>query len=163
MKLLVRVSDGLSRLFGVVSMLLLAAATAVVTQMVFMRYVLRESTVWQTEFVIYALVGATFFGAPYVLLHKGHVGVDLLPEMLGGAAAKGLRLVAGIVSIAFCAAVAWSSWTYFYEAASKGWTTETVSAIPLWIPLLPLPLGMGMLCLQGVAELVKLFRPEVAA
>ncbi len=162
MKVLIRVSDALSRLFGIASMVLLASATAVVTQMVFMRYVLRESTVWQTEFVIYALIASTFVGAPYVLLHKGHVGVDLLPEMLPRTAAKVLKIVAAVLSLAFFAAIFWSSWHYFYEAASKGWTTDTVSAIPLWIPLLPLPLGMGMLIIQGLAEIAKIFTPEAA-
>lgn len=163
MHALIRLTDTLSRLFGIVSMLLLAAATAVVTQMVFMRYVLRESTIWQTEFVIYALIASTFIGAPYVLLHKGHVGVDLLPQVLPRMASRALQLVAALISMAFFLAVFWSSWLYFYEAAAKGWTTETVWAIPLWIPLLPLPLGIGMLILQGLAEIAKIFMPEAAA
>ena len=163
MKVLIRVSDTLSRLCGVASMVLLAAATTVVTQMVFMRYVLRESTVWQTEFVIYSLIAATFIGAPYVLLHKGHVGVDLLPEFLPRPAAKALNILAALLSLAFFVAIFWSSWHYFYEAASKGWTTDTVAAFPLWIPLLPMPLGMGMLIVQGLAEIAKILAPEATA
>ena len=45
-------------------MLLLAARCWSSCQMVFVRYVLDGSTVWQTEFVIYAIVAATFLGAP---------------------------------------------------------------------------------------------------
>ncbi len=157
MHIFTKASDALSRLFGIAAMLLLAASALVVTQMVFVRYVLNGSTVWQTEFVVYALIASTFIGAPYVLLHKGHVGVDLLPDLLQGAAAKALKLVAGLIAIAFCGVVAWSSWDYFHEAFSRGWKTDTVWAIPLWIPLLPLPLGMGMLCVQYVAEIAKLF------
>ena len=37
-----------------------------------------------------------------------------------------------------------------------GWPTDTVWKLPLWIPLLPLPLGIGLLCLQYVAEMIKL-------
>ena len=51
----------------------------VVCQMVFVRYVLNQTTIWQTDFVTYSLVAATFIGSPYVLLTRGHVNVDVLP------------------------------------------------------------------------------------
>ncbi|MBU1210011.1 MAG: TRAP transporter small permease [Alphaproteobacteria bacterium] len=137
-------------------MLLLAAAVLVVCQMIFIRYALNSSTVWQTEFVIYSIMASTFIGSPYVLLHRGHVGVDLVPTMLGGPGRFILEMIGGIISLAFCIVLAYSGWIYFHEAWEGGWTTDTVWALPLWIPLLPLPLGIGMLCVQYVAELIKL-------
>ena len=50
----------------------------------------------------------------------------------------------------------WSGWNYFHEAWVGRWTTDTVWALPLWIPLLPLPVGMGLLCLQYTAEILKI-------
>ena len=50
--------------------------------MVFVRYVLNQNTIWQTDFVTWSLVGATFIGSPYVLLTRGHVNVDVLPHYL---------------------------------------------------------------------------------
>ncbi|KUO57357.1 MAG: hypothetical protein APF80_00170 [Alphaproteobacteria bacterium BRH_c36] len=138
------------------AMLLLAAAVLVVCQMIFIRYALNASTVWQTEFVIYSIMASTFIGSPYVLLHRGHVGVDLLPTMLGGPGRFVLEMIGGIISLAFCVVLAYSGWIYLHEAWEGGWTTDTVWALPLWIPLLPLPLGIGMLCIQYVAELIKL-------
>lgn len=152
---LVRGIDLISQTGGVAATLLLAAAVVVVCQMIFIRYVLNASTIWQTEFVIYAIVASTFIGSPYVLLHKGHVRVDLLPNALGGRWRLVLDTVAGLLSIVFCLLLAWAGWHFFYEALSRGWKTETVWAIPLWIPLLPLPLGIAQLCLQFVAELLK--------
>ena len=55
----------------------------IVCQMVFIRYVLNQNTIWQTDFVTYSLIAATFIGAPYVLLTKGHVNVDVLPIYVG--------------------------------------------------------------------------------
>ncbi|MCB1514556.1 MAG: TRAP transporter small permease [Hyphomicrobiaceae bacterium] len=151
-----RAVDRMSEFLGILSMMLLAAAVLVVCEMILIRYVFRASTVWQTEFVIYALVAATFLGSSYVLLHRGHVGVDLLPTMLHGKARLALELTGGLISLAFCAVLAYSGWIYFHEAWAKNWTTDTVWALPLWIPLLPLPVGMAALCLQYVAELMKL-------
>ena len=155
MKRFVSIVETLSRLCGLSSMLLIAASTLVVSQMVFIRYFLGASTVWQTEFVVYAMIASTFIGAPYVLMLKGHVSVDLLPNLLGGNGKRLLDVLAAALSLAFCALLAWSGWHYFYEALSKGWTTDTVWALPLWIPLLPLPLGVGILCLQYIAEIYK--------
>lgn len=157
MQAYILVVSALSRLGGVVAILLTASAALVVSQMVFLRYVMGASTIWQTEYVIYALVAATFIGSPYVLLEKGHVNVDLLQIAAPLHLRRTLRALAGLVGVAFCALLAWSGWVYFHEAWEGGWRTETVWAIPLWIPLLPLPLGTGLLILQYIAEIMKIF------
>jgi TRAP-type C4-dicarboxylate transport system permease small subunit len=146
----------LSQACGVVAAALLAAATVVVCQMVVMRYFLGASTVWQTEFVTYAIVASTFIGGPYVLLHKGHVNVDLVPLYVHRRLRLPLALTGAAASLLFCAVVAWYGWVYFHEALTQGWRTETVWAPPLWIPLLPLPIGMGLLSLQFVADIACL-------
>ena len=148
--------SALSRAAGLIATVLLGLAVLVVCQMIVVRYFLNASTVWQTEFVIYSLVAATFLGSPYVLIRKGHVGVDLLPTALGGRPKIVLHLLAAVLSLLFLAVLTWSGWNYFHEAWSGRWTTDTVWALPLWIPLLPLPVGMGLLCLQYGAEICKL-------
>lgn len=144
----------LSRLFGVIAVLLLTAGMLVVCQQVFMRYVLNQSTVWQTEFVTYAIVASTFIGSPYVLLRRGHVNVDLLPLYLPHKARVVLALVASAAALVFCVALAWTSFELWHEAWAGGWRTQTVWALPLWIVYLPMALGMGLLCLQYVADIL---------
>ena len=146
----------LSQTCGVVAAALLVAATVVVCEMVVMRYFLAASTVWQTEFVTYAIVASTFIGGPYVLLHKGHVNVDLVPLYVNRRWRLPLALVGVLASLLFCVVVAWYGWLYFHEALTKGWRTETVWSLPLWIPLLQLPGGMGLLSLQYVADILCL-------
>lgn len=148
-----RVVRQLSMLCGIVAAATLGAACVVVCQMVFVRRVLGESTVWQTEFVTYAIVAATLVGSPYVLAVGGHVNVDLLGRALGPRGRRMLDLLAGAIGVAFCAVLAASGWRYFHEAWAAGWTTETVWAPPLWVVLLPLPLGAGVLTLQYVVDL----------
>ncbi len=152
MDAVIRAVHWLSRACGVFAALCLIAACLVVSQMVFMRYILNASTIWQTEFVTYAIVAATLIGSPYVLLTRGHVNVDLLPHYLGQTGRLILALVASLLSMGFCAVLAWTGWHYFHEAWSEGWVTETVWGPPLWIPLLPLPLGVGLLTLQYAVD-----------
>ena len=148
--------DGLSKLGGVLAIGLLLAAVVVICEMVFLRYGLRAPAIWQHEFVTYSLIGATFIGAPHVLLTGGHVNVDLLALYLGARGRFVLALVAGLVSLAFCAVLTWYGFAFWYEAWTKNWHGETVWRPPLWVPYGALPLGMGLLTLQCVAELLAL-------
>jgi TRAP-type C4-dicarboxylate transport system permease small subunit len=151
-----RFVEALSQFFGVFAVLLLVASVLVVTQMVVVRYVLSGSTIWQTEFVTFSIVAATFLGSPYVLLLKGHVRVDLIENIVGENSKIALRLISDILSLVFCGLLAWAGWVYFEEAWANNWTTDTVWALPLWIPLLPMPVGFGLLCLQFIADFLRL-------
>ena len=146
----------LSQFCGIVSALTLAAAVLVVCQMVMMRYLLNGSTVWQTEFTTYSIVGATLIGSPYVLLRKGHVNVDLLPVYLPHRARMVLAFVASAVALAFCAILTFSGAELWLDAWQGGWTTDSIWALPLWIAYAPIPVGIGLLCLQYVADILCL-------
>jgi len=146
----------LSQLCGAISAALLLAAVVVVCQLVVVRYALRESAIWQHEFVTFALVGATLIGSPYVLLTRGHVNVDLLPLYLGPRGRLALALLASGLSLAFCLTIAVTGFFWWHEAWAGGWHGDTVWAPPLWIPRLALPVGVGLLSLQYLADILAL-------
>jgi TRAP-type C4-dicarboxylate transport system permease small subunit len=152
----VRVIDAISGVAGVVACLLLVAAAVIVCEMIFVRAVLGWNTIWQTEFTVYSATAAIFIGAPYVLAKKGHVGVDVVPMLVKGAARRWLARLANLLGFLYCAGMLYASWFYLHEAWVENWKTESVWAIPLWIPILPLVIGFGLLCLQYVAESIKL-------
>lgn len=128
----------------------------VVCQMVFIRYVLNGSVVWQTEFVTYLLIAATVVGSPYVLLTKGHVNVDLLPSYFGDRGKMVLALIASGFSLAFCVLTAWSGYHEWYEHWENNWLSDTVWRVRMWIPLLAMPVGFILLSLQYVADILAL-------
>jgi len=148
--------DSLSRACGVVSAVLLLFAMVVVCQMIVMRYVFRAATVWQTEAVVFGATAAIFLGAPYVLLRKGHVGVDVVQMLVRDATRLRMEQVGAVLGFLFCLTMFVATGIHLYEALEGGWTTPSVAAVPLWIPLTPMFLGFLFLCLQYIAELVKL-------
>ena len=152
----IRFVSWVSRACGVFASLLVGGAIVVVCQMVVMRYFLQASTIWQTEFVVFSLVGATFIGCPYVLLRRGHVNVDLLPHYLGQRGRLALALVASAGGLLFSLVLAWTGFELFHEALVNGWTTETIWKLPLWIPYLAIPLGIGLMALQYLADILAL-------
>ena len=142
-----------SRLSGYFAAALMLVSVLVVCQMVFVRAVLGESSIWQTEFVTFALTAATFLGAPYILLVKGHVNVDLLPMMLRHGSRKRLALLANVLALAFCSVFFYSSLHWWWDAWSMNLTTSSIWRARLWIPYASVPLGMGLTCLQYAADL----------
>lgn len=143
----------LSRISGVFSILLILISILVVCQMIFQRVVLEQSTVWQTEFVIFCLIAATFVGAPYVLLTRGHVNVDLLPLFMGHRTRVVLALVSAVLALIFCAAVLWQSIFWWHEAFVTDRLTSSMWRARVWIPYLSVPVGMGLLCLQYIVDI----------
>jgi len=154
--------SNVSRALGALATLLLALAMLGVCQMIFVRYILREATIWQTDFVVYAATAAIFVGAPYVLLKKAHVGVDVIEHLVGDVTRRRLRLAACWLGLIFCAIMAVAGWMNFHEAWVNGWTAPSVWAPPLWIPYSAVPVGFAMLCLQYVAEILRLHTDEGA-
>jgi len=156
MGIFIRFVASLSRLCGVIAASMVLVSVVVVSQMVLVRYVLEESTIWQTEFVTYLLIAATVVGSPYVLLTRGHVNVDLLPIYMSHKGRVVMALVAATVSFIFCAVLAWTGFEFWYEAWDNGWRSDTIWEVRLWIPYLAMPVGFGILSLQYVADILSL-------
>ena len=143
----------LSRAFGVAAAGLIVLSVVIVCQMVFVRTVLGESSIWQTEFVTFSIVAATFLGAPYILLTRGHVSVDVVPLLVVGNTRRAIYLIGSAVSLAFCAVFLYGSLPWWHEAWAAGQTTSSIWRARLWIPYLAVPVGLALLCLQFVAEM----------
>jgi TRAP-type C4-dicarboxylate transport system permease small subunit len=138
---------------GIVAAAMIFASVAITCQMIWVRFVLNESTIWQTEAVVYMMIAATMLGLPYVQQLRGHVNVDLLPMMLPRALRKLLAIVTLSAGIAVVALMAWYGYDYWHVAFSRGWRSDTVWGPELWIPYLVLPLGFGLYLLQLCADL----------
>jgi TRAP-type C4-dicarboxylate transport system permease small subunit len=149
----IRFVHSLSKICGVISTALIASAVLVTTQMVIVRYLFKMSTVWQTEYVIFSLAAATFIGAPYVLMKKGHVNVDLIPYYLNQKGKNILALVAAVLSLLFLVVLLYSSIQLTSHAWIKNLRTPTIWSFPLWKVYMFLPIGMGITVLQYLADI----------
>ena len=154
----IRGVDALSRGCGVAAAVLLVVAMLVVCEMILVRYVFSAHTTWQTEAVVFSATASIFLGAPYVLLIKGHVGVDFVQLMVKKTAVRlWMDRIGALLGLLFCAVMAVATTIFLVDAVAGGWTTPSVARVPLWMPLTPMLVGFVLLCLQYVAELMKLF------
>ena len=156
MNIYIRAVTLMSRVAGVVAASLIGLAVIVVCDMVFERYVLNLTTIWQIDVVTYSIVAATFIGSAYVLTMRGHVNVEILPLYMRPRRRYWLALFTTSVALAFCIVLFVLCSQYWYQAFSESWRSNTVWRARLWIPYLSMPVGLGLLVLQYIAELLCL-------
>lgn len=146
----------LSQLSGIIAALLILTSVAVTCQMIFIRFVLNGSTIWQTEGVTYMMIAATMLGLPYVQYLRGHVNVDLLPLMLPVGLRKMLAFFVLLLTLAVTGAMLWHGYHFWHEAWDWGETSNTPWNPKLWVPYLALPVGFGLYALQLAADFIAM-------
>lgn len=149
-----RAVAAISTLAGWASAAMIVLAVGITCQMIFVRFVLNASTIWQTEMVIYLIIAATLVGLPYVQRLRGHVNVDLVPLSLPKRARKVLAIFTLCLSIGVVAMMLWYGFENWHIAWSRGWKSDTIWGVRLWIPYLAMPVGFGLFLLQLIADLV---------
>lgn len=152
----VRAVKAVSRLCGYVAAGLIALGVFVVCHMVFVRYVLNHNTIWQTDFTTYCLIGATFIGSPFVLMTRGHVNVDVLPLYMRPGGRWWLAISAGVLTLIFSGVMTGLTLLLWKEAWDQAWLSDTMWRTRLWIPYSAMPIGLGLLTLQCLADLIQL-------
>ena len=154
-----RIARAVSRvsvLCGYIAAGLVAFAVVIVCHMVFVRYVLNQSTIWQTDLITYCITAATFIGCPFVLLTRGHVNVNVLPLHLGPRGRFALAMFAALMSVAFCAVMTGMTFLFWKEAWDNRWVSDTMWRARLWIPYMAMPIGLGLLTLQYAVDIACL-------
>lgn len=145
----------ISEIAGLVAGFAMVAATLVTAWGVFVRYVLRQPTVWQTEATVYLLILVAFVGAAYGVKHHSHVGVDLLVERLSLRRQAVVRVVTSVLVVGVVAAVFWTSFEAWLTAYSMDHRSATAWRAPLWVPYAFLPLGMLLVAAQYLAMIYE--------
>lgn len=149
-----RTVAALSLLSGWTSAGLIVVSVLITCQMIFVRFVLNQSTIWQTEAVVYMMIAATMLGLPYVQLLRGHVNVDLIPMALPGRLRRALFFLTMSLSIVVIAIMGFYAYEYWHIAWERNWRSDTVWGVRLWIPYIALPVGFVLFILQILADMV---------
>ncbi len=152
--LFLRVVAVLSTVAGWCSAAMIVSAVAITCQMIFVRFVLNQSTIWQTEAVIYLAIAATLIGLPYVQKLRGHVNVDLIPLWLSPGSRYVLCVITLSLSILMVAILLFYGYEHWSLTFERNWKSDTIWGVRLWIPYLALPVGFGLFLLQLIADLL---------
>jgi TRAP-type C4-dicarboxylate transport system permease small subunit len=153
--LLVRAIDGTNEWVGRIVAVGLLLMVGIVSYEVVMRYGFRAPTIWATELITFVFAGYIFLGAGYTLLHRDHVGMDILYNRLPARAQAALDVLTAVFALLYCGVLIATGWDTAWQALLTGRTTGTDWNPPLFPAAVLLPIGAGLLLLQALAKLVR--------
>lgn len=151
-----RAVDQLNEIVGRLVKWLVLAATLVSAGNALIRYSLHTSSNAWLELQWYFFGALFLLAAGYTLKHNGHVRIDLIYGRLSARAQAVIDLLGGVLFLLPASGlIAWLSWPLFTAALLSGEVSADAGGLVRWPIMLMLPLGFGLLFLQGIAEVIK--------
>ena len=104
----------------------------------------------------YMFAAMVLFGAGWTLKVNEHVRVDLVYGMVSDRARMYIDLIGGVLFLMpMCIVLMYFTWPWFVGAFKSGEVSTNAGGLVRWPVLLVLPVGFGLVALQGVSEIIK--------
>ena len=120
------------------------------------RYLFNTSSNAWLELQWYMFAGIVMLGAAFVLRVNEHVRVDIIYGHLAPRTRAWIDLL-GLIFFLMPATVLflYMAVPFFWDSFATGEMSNNAGGLPRWWVKLTMPLGFGMLMLQGFAEIIK--------
>jgi len=120
------------------------------------RYLFHSSSNGWLEVQWYLFSVTVLLGAAVVLKVNEHVRVDVLYGRYSSRVKAWVDLL-GLIFFLMpaCVLLVWMSWPWFVDAYQTGEMSNNAGGLIRWPVKLLIPLGFGLLGLQGIAEIIK--------
>lgn len=148
----------LSKASSAAAALILVGMTAYVLIEIALRGTRGSGTNVLVEFVGYGLAGLTFLAASSTMREGGLVRVSVLLERCGPGVRRVLDTICLVATIAAVALGAWFVGADMWRSFERGYETDSLFPLPMWVPPLPLLLGMVVFLLDMLLHLVLVVR-----
>ena len=159
MQALLRLSRGVDWLtsqIGKYIVWLILASTVISGLNAIVRKVFNTSSNAFLEVQWYLFAASFLIAAGYTLLNGEHVKIDVISSRLSKRAQIGIDIFGFVCFLTpMCLAVLWYSVPFFLRAYASGEMSNNAGGLIRWPVYLVMPLGFGLLLLQGWSELIK--------
>jgi TRAP-type C4-dicarboxylate transport system permease small subunit len=149
--------DGLSEVCGMIAGWGLVLIGFFVGYEVFMRYVFVAPTSWVSEVGQNIQIWAVFLGSAFTLKHRQMVTIDVAFSEPGTVWRKLAESLALIMLFVMTVPAVWFGFQIWLRATRAGHTTGSILGMPRWLTDGAVWVGLGLLTLQGLAELWRVW------
>jgi TRAP-type C4-dicarboxylate transport system permease small subunit len=160
MRTLERWFDGLIDACGALSAILIGLIAVAITADVITRGFSIANLPWVLEAVEYALLAATFLGAPWVLKKSAHVKVDLVVSSLSARQQARADLAVNVLGFLICAAIGY----YGFRTALDVYLSDTLifrtMTVKEWWLLSFLPFSCALMAIEFLRRTLRTLRPS---
>jgi TRAP-type mannitol/chloroaromatic compound transport system permease small subunit len=151
--------DWLNQKIGLIATWMVLLSSLVCAGNAFVRYFPLtseySSNAW-LELQWYMFAYVVMFGAAYTLKMNEHVRVDL---MYGSLSPRGKAWTDLLGTIFFMMPAvlysAWLGWPFFLDSFQTNEVSQNAGGLVRWYAKITLPIGFGLLALQGLSEIIK--------
>jgi TRAP-type mannitol/chloroaromatic compound transport system permease small subunit len=148
--------DWLNAQFGVVANWLVLFACLISAGNAFSRYLISVSSNGWLEIQWYMFAGMVLLGGPFTLKMNEHVRVDLIYGMVSERTRIWIDIIGGFLFLLpICAILIYFTWPWFVESWTIGEGSSNAGGLLRWPVKLMLPVGFGLMALQGISEIIK--------
>ena len=151
----VRRIDGFSEIIAKAIRWLVLIIMSITVYDVVMRYFLNAPTVWAYELAGLLLGPFWLLGGAYVLLHEGHVRLDILYRRLAPRRQAIMDLVTYTLFFFYCSLILIHGWDYFCFSFIRLEHSLTMWGPPIWPFKLAIPIAAALILLQGIAKYIR--------
>lgn len=121
---------------------------------VLLRYFFRSPTVWTNELAQLLFGTYAVLSGGYLLARGGHVNVDIVYGTFPRRTRATVDVLTSIFFFAFVGILLWQGSIFALESIAKMETSHSAWNPPIWIFKAMIPVGAGLLLLQGVVKLI---------
>jgi TRAP-type C4-dicarboxylate transport system permease small subunit len=103
---------------------------------------------WSLDVAEYSLLVITFLGAPWVLVHGGHISIDIVTGQLAPERRRRVTLAVNALCAAVCGALLWFSLAAWWRSFSQGTQVHETWIFPeWWLFAVPPPIFLMLMCI----------------
>lgn len=152
MKTLLKTIDATSEWSGKLVALLFYAMMGVLVWEVVVRYTFNAPTIWAHGISLRIFGAYTVLAGAYVLLHKGHIAMDLVYSRFSLRTKAIVDLITAPFFFAFCGVLLWYGSSFAWTSLMMLEIDDTAFRAPIYPVKLAVPLGAFLILLQGLAK-----------
>lgn len=116
----------------------------------------RNNSNTMSESQLHMFAAMVMLGGAWTLKVNEHVRVDLLYGSVSERTRTWIDLLCGLFFLLpICLLMVWLTWPWFYQAWVTNEQSLNAGGLPRWPVFLMLPVGFGLMALQGVSEIIK--------
>lgn len=148
--------DRVNSLVGRYVIWLILASTVISAVNAVVRKAFNMSSNAYLEVQWYLFAASFLLASAYTLLNGEHVKIDVVSSRMSKRAQIWIDVIGFFFFLLpFCIAILWFSIPFFIKGFNSGEMSSNAGGLLRWPVYLMMPLGFGLLMLQGISELIK--------
>ncbi|MGD1869865.1 MAG: TRAP transporter small permease [Neomegalonema sp.] len=155
--------DVVSDAFGAIAAWMFFAIGLFVAWEVLLRYAFNAPTIWVDEVSRIFQIWATLIAGAYLLRHRELILIDIAFRDRTTVARKVVESFSIVLSGIFCFVAAKYGFDLWLKSTLAGHTTDTFLGPPKWMIQSSLWVGFGLMLVQCVVELIRIWVDGVPA